>query len=236
MASGELYLLLKDDVGAAIEGDVIADGFAGQIDLNNWGWNLKLLDDEDSQGKSNPSLLKFSKPVDRSSTRLMRALHDRTVLQEAQVTMAQRIALPTSSGGRGDPVVHKPLRLVFKHILVIDYALKVTSSDKAVEMSEDWTFDYRQMEVHYTGPERRGTKTFQTGKRPTPVKQEPVMHGDGAEGGDPSALTDAMGDALAALEAKVEALGKRLHSASPKPSTMKPLPIPPAKPARPGGR
>ncbi len=235
MASGELYLLLKDDVGAAIEGDVTAEGFVGQIDLNNWGWNLKLLDDEDSQGKSNPSVLKFSKPVDRSSTRLMRALHDRTVLQEAQVTMAQRIALPTAQGGRSEPAVHKPLRLVFKHVLVIDYALKVTSNDKAVEMAEDWTFDYRQMEVHYTGPERRGTKTFQTGKRPTPVKQEPEMHAtDDAEDGDND--NGALAAALEALEARFEAFSRRLPSASPKPSTMKPLPIPPSKPARPGGR
>jgi hypothetical protein len=67
------------------------------------------------------------------------------------------------------------------------------------------------------------------------VKQEPVMHGDGAEGGDYNALAEATGDALAALEAKVEALGKRLAGAPPKPSTMKPLPVPPAKPARPGG-
>jgi type VI protein secretion system component Hcp len=236
MASGELYLLVKDDVGAAIEGDVTADGFVGQIDLNNWGWALKLLSDEDSQGKSNPSVLKFSKPVDRSSTRLMRALHDRTVLQEAQVTMAQRVALPTSTGGRGETALHKPLRLVFKHILVIDYSLSVSSSDKAVEMEEDWTFDYRQMEVHYIGPERRGTKTFQTGKRPTPVKQEPQMHGDGAEGRDYNMLAEATGSALAELEAKIEALSKRLPSSPPRPSAMKPLPIPPAKPARPGGR
>jgi type VI protein secretion system component Hcp len=144
MDSSEVYLDLRGRGGVQINGDVEAASYAGQIALYDWGWGMSL--DEATPGSKDGSVLKskvfnISKAVDASSTAMMNLMHSGELCEKAIITMAQRTEKSIM------------LRLVLKHVRLMDFTLEIDSDDTEVVMEEVWTLSFQEIEILYKGAE-----------------------------------------------------------------------------------
>jgi type VI secretion system Hcp family effector len=176
MAVADLYLLLTSQDKSPVKGEVKTKNFENQIELTDWKWSLTVegggLDAQKGQthGRPEPTVLEFSKPLDRSSTVLMKALRTSYVFPEAKISLVHNIAEGMS------------VFVTLQQVRVIDYKMSIRSGDKTVEMEEEWIVDYEKVKIEYSAREDANmvvrTKNFFASKAPTATANRPAKKDD----------------------------------------------------------
>lgn len=150
MAIAHLYLELLDQKKAAVAGDVATKNFEGQIECDDWSWKVENKEQK-AQGRTTgqisrvePSILTFSKPPDRSSTRLMKAISTGELFPKATFTLYEELqgSVEATEGS-----FH--LRLVLVDVRVLRYELGGKTSDKDVSLDETWDLTYKTITFQF---------------------------------------------------------------------------------------
>jgi type VI protein secretion system component Hcp len=161
------YLQFVDQHGEAIKGESEGHKHDEWIDVNGWDWDAT----DESQKKSGatkdtpvkgaasgaartsagagdvgiqPSLLTFTKSVDRSTTRLMLAMDEGHVLQKATITLLEEL-LDVNRKYRES----FRLDVVLEQVKIVSYRLSVRASEHRVDMEETWGLNYTRIKFDY---------------------------------------------------------------------------------------
>jgi type VI protein secretion system component Hcp len=171
----------KDATGAPIKGEVAVLGFVDQIELDDWNWTLgrKKVDGKpadtgaaasgsDVLGKLTPSVLSFSKPMDRS-TPVMLSMMESGKLAHATITLEEA----------SDAEFEMTIEL--EHVRIIEYEVEGEVQDDSGEVKEKWVFNYKTIKFTYL-PNKTDDKA-PAGARVAVLERDP---GDSTEkpGGD----------------------------------------------------
>lgn len=140
-----MFLALTDAAGSAVSGDSEDGDYAGQIEIENFKWDL----DEAAIGRATgggtapsrviPGLLVFNKSPDLSTPRLLKAVASGEICQRAVFTLTERSNL-------------EPFHLVvtLTDVRLTGYELDASDQDAAVDLEETWTMTYKSIKFHYT--------------------------------------------------------------------------------------
>jgi type VI secretion system secreted protein Hcp len=142
MNGAEIYLELLQKANSPVKGDVVANSYQDQIALYDWTWGLSLNEAEpDSARNASIDSKEFgiSKAVDSASTAMMSLMNSGDVCEKATITMVQRTQQSVM------------LRLVMKKVRLMSMELALKSEDSEVEMTEDWTLQFDEIEVLHKG-------------------------------------------------------------------------------------
>jgi type VI protein secretion system component Hcp len=134
-----------------VTGESVDDSFKGKIELDDWSWDLKRKekqeDTEARHGRYEPSELKISKSMDKSSTPLMNKL------KSGEQFMATLTLIEDS-----DHPFELSAHLV--NARVTDYSLKGKDESMKAGLEEDWTINYDKIHFEHTWePVRNSSKT-----------------------------------------------------------------------------
>ena len=161
------YLVIVGNDGELIAGE--SGGSKGKyrnaIDIKNWDWSVidrssvagkKTTDKGASHhsGKSGtstheetgvvPDLFKFTKGVDTSSTRLMRAMDRNERMQWAKFILHEERA-----DGAHDGHLEFLLEVTLDDVYVVGYSLQGRAAEARVDLDESWELHYEWITVNY---------------------------------------------------------------------------------------
>lgn len=168
MALAAHYLKIIDAGGAPIIGESYghqpvgeALQHAGEIDIKGWDWRVsdQAADSTSSKGKSSKSgasdadapeagvevgTLTFHKVVDRSTTRLMRAMDRGEELQEATfVLLEELVDVRDQRGGAFR------LHVILEKAVLVRYSLNGEADEHRVELEETWELSFSKITFAY---------------------------------------------------------------------------------------
>jgi type VI protein secretion system component Hcp len=145
------YLELFDQSMARVAGEAEATGFVGQIEVSDWNWRVENKELKDAGGKGTgqgsriePSIFSFSKGADRSTVRLIQAMHNGEIFRKANFTLTEELAGSAEATG-GE--FHLCIELT--EIIVLKYDLQVRSADLEVTLEETWELSYKNIVFKY---------------------------------------------------------------------------------------
>jgi type VI protein secretion system component Hcp len=163
MAVAAHYLELLDREGSRMDGESEGHDHEGQIDVTGWNWDVsdKSATKADAPRSSagsggasptkapaadteeagiEPSLFTFTKAVDASTTRLMKAMDSGEVLQRATFELVEDMV-----------DVKNPFRLLvaLEKIVVVGYRLGGRSTEYRVDLEETWELNYTTISFDY---------------------------------------------------------------------------------------
>lgn len=173
MAFSHLYLLLLDKANEAVQGDTLTAKYKNQIECADWRWQVRTKEDARTTGhratgagsRVEPTVLCFSKPPDRSSTRMMTALDTGELFPKATFTLYEELA-----GDRKDTLGSFNLRIMLTEVRVIKYNLCASSDPNEVTLSEDWEFDYQEITFEFN---MQGNQKVSVQRRPNSSYEPP---------------------------------------------------------------
>ena len=91
-----------------------------------------------------PELFKFTKGVDASTTRLMRAMDKNERMQRARFVLHEERVTGANDG-------HKEfvLEVILDDVYVVGYSLQGRAAEARVDLDESWEFHYKTIKVEY---------------------------------------------------------------------------------------
>ena len=172
MPRASFFLRITDAKGEPINGEAEEHDFEGAIEVTSWDWGVSDKIAKDSmksdassspkeagsdsrtvgQGETGgesylPTPLRFSKPTDRSTTRLLTAMLNGEKLLSAVFTLRQQWRVGTGDGSEKNEEFLLDLQLFDVRITGYDFNARSSSFD--VELDEDWVFSYRTIRFNY---------------------------------------------------------------------------------------
>jgi type VI protein secretion system component Hcp len=161
------YLQFVDQHGEEIKGESEGHKHDYWIDVTSWNWDVSdeslknsgTAKDTTARGATSgaarasagggevgiqPSLLTFTKSVDRSTTRLLLAMDEGHVLQKATITLLEEL-LDVNRKYR------EAFRLdvVLEDVKIVSYRLSVRASEHRVDLEETWGLNYTTIKFDY---------------------------------------------------------------------------------------
>ena len=149
MAS-HLFLKFLDDTGKLIKGEAqFKDYDDNWIELEGYSWSMTqrselqgTLDGQTTYAK--PELFGFSKFPDSATNKLLQMHVDGKEGVSAEFHIFEEL-----QGSERDTGGVFKLIITLTKVRITSYKLKVDSNDKAVEMKEDWEFDYQDIKFEH---------------------------------------------------------------------------------------
>jgi type VI protein secretion system component Hcp len=180
MAIAAHYLEILDREGQRVDGESEGHGYVGEIDITGWDWEVtdqaakeSTSKDKASSGAAavaskgsagsgdtggiDPSLFTFTKAVDRSTIRLMQAMFNGEVFNEATFTLREDLDLGVADSNRRGAFM---LHVVLKKAYVVSYRLGGRSSEHRVDLDETWVLNYASISFDYEHPEGGMSPSF----------------------------------------------------------------------------
>lgn len=130
-----LYLMLTGASGP-IKGESKVLGMRDWIEIDAWDWEIDPDGDRDDRQAIRPSVLSFSKQMDRASTGMLSAMTKGDLLTAT-------IRLDDASLQMFD------LKLELQKVRVVSYEMRSEVADKHMSIEEQWAFDYDSMSFDY---------------------------------------------------------------------------------------
>jgi type VI protein secretion system component Hcp len=186
MARGSQFLRLTDNKRELVKGECIDADHLGEIDLSSWSWSVKdpaalpkvsdstteedsgaktkvpkskAKSESDADAKMSPDLLSISKKTDRSTVRLINAMDNGEVFDEALIVIEEEY-----EGSTIRAPFYMEIRLT--DVLVVKLDLNVDAGAAAAEFKENWGLNYGNIKFSYRLREgSRGTMDMEF-KRP----------------------------------------------------------------------
>lgn len=148
--NANIHLKLVGKSGTEINGESEHVDFAGQIEIEDWKWNLGT---EQTNGKPEPSKFSFKKRMCRASTIMLKAM------AAGEPLTATVVIQDTFKGKRARPTFE--LKLIMTKVLIVNYSLDMDIGDKGGHVDEDWDFDYDKIRIDYRSILHGGTMTVE---------------------------------------------------------------------------
>jgi len=144
-----LFLKMLDDGGKVVSGESEVPDHEGDIELEAYSWDMAQRSEK--QGKvggvvnyARPKKFKFTKWPDASTTRMLQ-LHK----EEAECTQAVFHLYEVLAGTKEATGGEFNLKITLNKVLITNYSLNCTSTDKSVDMKEEWELDYTSIEFDH---------------------------------------------------------------------------------------
>jgi type VI protein secretion system component Hcp len=150
--NARLFLLLTAPSGA-IRGESRVADKRDWIDIDDWSWKLDPSANKDDPEAIRPSVLSFTKTMDRATTAMLTAMAKGTVMTAA-------IQLDDASRSMFD------LSLRFDKVRLVDYEVSTEIGDKSQSVQETWTFDYASVLFEYRADTRSGAMQVRLNRPP----------------------------------------------------------------------
>ena len=164
IAGQYLLMLGADGVPIAGESDGGKGNYRDSIDIRGWDWSVA---DQSSTAASKstskagpkstgssaasapevgllPELFKFTKGVDASTTRLMRAMDKMECLQRAKFVLHEERVT-----GANDGHVEFVLEVTLDDVYVVGYSLQGRAAEARVDLDESWELHYKTIKIAY---------------------------------------------------------------------------------------
>lgn len=208
MTTASHHLTLIDDKGEFVLGESEAGGFEGHIDVTDWSWDVKdpttqksgkdaatkgaatkgtagASSGGDTQTKIQPSLFSFEKYVDRSTPRLMSALHKGTKFKKACFTLREQLV-----GVKLGP--HDPFMMVVTlegDVVLTKCTVSLKAAELGVDLEESWELRYSTIRFELgkggTRNYREATFDLPPGSEAEASKKAPLTEKEKVERMDP---------------------------------------------------
>jgi type VI protein secretion system component Hcp len=152
-AAAALYLKLTTPSGNVIAGESRAAKFKGLIELEDWKWSLARRKTDKSNptragdvDRAEPSVLRFSKLMDRSTTAMLSHMRLGSLLK-AELTLED-----ASEDQAFSLILH------MTNVRIIDYSFDIRAPESQAEahVDEDWTLDYETIKFDFTPDGKKG--------------------------------------------------------------------------------
>lgn len=153
MAVSAQFLELYDQGMAIVAGEAHGYGYDGKIEIDSWNWgvaNLEITQEGRGTGQGSriePSIFSFSKAPDKSTVRMIQAMHQGEIFRKACFSMLEHLegmeGASTQAGGEFN------LQIELTDVVVTGYELSVRSGDADVELEESWEISYRTIDFLY---------------------------------------------------------------------------------------
>lgn len=140
-----MFLELTDSVGTVARGGATDGDYAGQIEIDDIKWGLEegTVGAPGGQGSTSriiPGALEFSKPLDVSTSRLLKIIASGEVCQQAKFTLTERSELEPFH-----------LEVTLKEVRILSYELNAADQESAMNLDESWTMTYKSIKFGYEG-------------------------------------------------------------------------------------
>jgi type VI protein secretion system component Hcp len=186
MAVAAHYLEIIDRENLPVAGESEGHDHEDEIDITGWGWDVT---DQSSKAAASgakgsagssktagsqpevgvePSIFTFSKSVDSSTTRLMRAMHRGEVLKMATFTLLEEL-VGVEHERRGAFRLH----VVLEDVIVVSYQLRGRSTEFRVDLEEDWELNYTKITFIYETEQMRAEFERHPGSNKRPAERPP---------------------------------------------------------------
>jgi type VI protein secretion system component Hcp len=168
MAKASQFLKLTDKKGQPVKGECIDADHLDEIDLSSWSWSVKdpaalpkvgdstteeapvaktkakskPESESDADAKMSPDLLSISKRTDRSTARLINAMDNGEVFDEALIVIEEEY-----QGSSKRPPFYMEIKLT--DVLVVKLDLNVDAGSAAAEFKENWGLNYGNIKFSY---------------------------------------------------------------------------------------
>ena len=143
--NSRIFLQLTSPSSGKIKGECSVDEYEDWIELDSWNWSLGRAKNEDATPE--PSLLSFSKLMDRSTTAMLKAM-----LSGEQL----RAKLAVDDGSVD---VLFELTVMLEHVTVREYTFNTQVGEKGATVDEEWVLDYRWITFEYQADAKSGVKS-----------------------------------------------------------------------------
>ncbi len=150
MAATLIYLNI--DFGSGwVAGESTAKGYESRIEIESFGWGLKVKNRRDKDAGSTkslttlvPEVLKLEKFFDASSTALVKNMKDQKPFTIARLTFADMVL--------SDTAPQKIMQIVLMDGHVEDVRLSSSGSGKGMSVKETVSLSFRKIEMTYFPP------------------------------------------------------------------------------------
>jgi type VI protein secretion system component Hcp len=168
MAKASQFLRLTDKKGQRVKGECIDADHLGEIDLSSWSWSVRdpaalpkvgdSTDEEDSGAKTkakskaktesdadakmSPDLFSISKKTDSSTVRMIGAMDNGEVFDEALIVLEEEY-----EGSTMRPPFYMEIKLT--DVLVVKLDLNVDAGAASAEFKESWGLNYGNIKFSY---------------------------------------------------------------------------------------
>lgn len=145
-------IYLNIDFGSGwVAGESTAAGFLGQIEIESFGWDMKVghrrdvdANSAESKGTVEPGDVTLEKFFDKSSTVLVQNMQSQTAFTVAHLVFADMVV--------GDSEPTKVMKIVLEDGHVEDVRLAGSGSGKGMAVKESVTLSFRKIALEYFPP------------------------------------------------------------------------------------
>jgi type VI secretion system Hcp family effector len=139
-AVANLHMKIVGANAGEIQGESRINKFAGWIEIDDWTWETayqKPPGGTEHEKEPVPSVLSFSKLMDRASTIMLKAMITGDLLR-VTISMDEQVT--------DDPF---GLTIVLEDARLIEYDADFKTGDKQLSVEEKWSLDYREIRFTY---------------------------------------------------------------------------------------
>lgn len=144
MADNARLFLKLDGPTGQIRGESRVASLRDWIEIDDWDWKLDPSSNRDEREAVRPSVLSFSKQMDRASTGMLQAMQKGDLLSAS-------IRMDDASLRLFD------LGVALEKVRVLSYEMRTESSDKRLSVEERWSIDYDAVVFRYRPDADAGT-------------------------------------------------------------------------------
>ncbi|QHJ00985.1 hypothetical protein GT347_25140 [Xylophilus rhododendri] len=157
--NARLFLMLTAPSGA-IKGESLVAGKRDWIEIDDWNWKLDPSSNKDDPEAIRPSVLSFTKTMDRSTTAMLSAMRNGTELSAS-------IQMEDASLRLFD------LRVRLDKVRILSYEMSTQISEKRLAVDETWTFDYDTLLLEYQPDLKSGAMQVRLTRPPGSSTERP---------------------------------------------------------------
>jgi type VI protein secretion system component Hcp len=152
--TAKLYMRLTGPGNALIKGECEILDHEGEIEIDDWRWNLNT---NKTNGDPEPSTFAFGKLMDSATPRMLRALAQLGSGAAEPMKAVIQLADHGSRGTGGKPLFEMTMTL--ERVFVLDYTMRLKPEEAGGSIEEDWVFDYETLRIDYRSAFHPGTST-----------------------------------------------------------------------------
>lgn len=152
--AAKLYMRLTGPGNALIKGECEIVNHEGEIEVDDWRWNLNT---SKTNGDPEPSTFAFGKLMDSATPKMLRSLAQ---LGKGELEPMKAVIQMADHGERGTS--GKPLfemTVTLERVVVIEYTVRLKPEEAGGSIEEDWVFDYETLRIDYRSAFHPGTST-----------------------------------------------------------------------------
>lgn len=152
--TAKLYMRLTAPGDVAIKGECEIEGHEGEIEIDDWRWNLGT---SSENGDPEPSTLAFGKLMCRATPAMLKALASLNEGQADPLKAVISLADHGQLGSTGKPLFEMTMTL--ERVTVLEYTVRLRTEEAGASVEEDWVFNYETMRIDYRSAYHPGTST-----------------------------------------------------------------------------